>query len=502
MSSLTVKTSLVCLLFALVPHGADAQEKISDQALRQIGALYQEKASRSPAQRKISSSLLFEIKKARRDVTLEGLPELRSGIELGADGRVLVDMDAEVSDALLSRIDDLGGVIVNHFKRYHAIRAGLPLEAIEALAAEPAVRGIRPADRYMIHGNTTITEGDEAHQADLARTNFGVDGTGVQVGAMSDSVDELAALQAAGELPAVTVLVDQSGNPGTSEGTALLEIIHDMAPGADLFFATGLDSPAQMATNIEALQAAGCDVIVDDIGYFIEGVFQDDIIAQAVETVAALGVLYFSAAGNSGNLNDGTSGVFQGVYSGTALPAPLVGAGLSAHDFGGGDVFNTVTEVAPNDAPVFTLQWANPIGEAGTDYDLFLLNAAMTNVDLFSTDVQDGNDRPYEEIVSKDVDHTGNHLVVVKFSGDDLFFHLNTHRGRLEIATDGQIFGHPAAVNAFAVGAVQVPAGGGPFTGSESVETFSSDGPRRIFFEADGSPVTAASDGDDDNRQP
>ena len=327
MSSLwTVKTRRICLLFALfftvVPHGAAAQDKISDQALRQIGALLQEKATRTPAQRKISSSLLIEIKKARRDGTLKGLPELRSSIELDRDGRTLVDIDAGVSDALLSRIEDLGGVIVNHFERYDAIRARLPLGAIEELAADFAVRGIRPADRYMLQGNATITEGDEAHRADEGRTNFGVDGSGVQVGAMSDSVDELAALQVTGELPGtVTVLAGQSGDGMgfSSEGTALLEIIHDMAPGADLFFATGKGGLAQMATNIEDLQAAGCDVIVDDILYFAEGVFQDDIIAQAVETVAAQGVLYFSAAGNSGNFNDGTSGVYEGEFSGTVV---------------------------------------------------------------------------------------------------------------------------------------------------------------------------------------
>ena len=58
---------------------------------------------------------------------------------------------------------------------------------------------------------------------------FGVDGTGVRLCALSDSVDYLALLQAAGDLPAVTVLPGQSGNPGTSEGTAMLEILHDLA---------------------------------------------------------------------------------------------------------------------------------------------------------------------------------------------------------------------------------------------------------------------------------
>ena len=92
-------------------------------------------------------------------------------------------------------------------------------------------------------------------------------------------------------------------------------------------------------------------------------------------------------------------------------------------------------------------------------------------------------------------DHTDHHLVVVKKAGAaDRFIHLNTHEGRLEHSTNGQIFGHPAAEGALAVAAVNVAdaggAGGVRFDGSESVEEFSSDGPRRIYFEADGSPVT------------
>jgi len=74
-----------------------------------------------------------------------------------------------------------------------------------------------------------------------------------------------------------------------------------------------------------------------------------------------------------------------------------------------------------------------------------------------------------------------------------LFLHLNTNRGRLAIATAGQTSGHNSARSAFGVAAVDVAtAGAGVFTGGAAnpVETFSSDGPRRVFFEADGSAIT------------
>jgi hypothetical protein len=78
----------------------------------------------------------------------------------------------------------------------------------------------------------------------------------------------------AGELPAVTVLPGQSGVPQTGEGTAMLEIVHDMAPEAELFFATSTESQAQFAQNIRALRQAGCDIIVDDIELLDESPFQ------------------------------------------------------------------------------------------------------------------------------------------------------------------------------------------------------------------------------------
>ena len=99
----------------------------------------------------------------------------------------------------------------------------------------------------------------------------------------------------------------------------MLEIMHDLAPGAELGFATAFTSDASFADNIRALRFnAGCDVIVDDILYFNESPFQDGPIAQAVNAVTADGALYFSSAGNEGNTLDGTSGNYEGDFRGPA----------------------------------------------------------------------------------------------------------------------------------------------------------------------------------------
>ncbi|MEM7048807.1 MAG: S8 family serine peptidase [Acidobacteriota bacterium] len=484
--------NLLMILLLAAPALPLMAQELKVEALRQIDQILTLKRSRTAAQHKIDSRLLMELRQRRGEGLRGRLPQLRMGARVQADGTVRVDLAAQVSPQLLSRIAELGGRVLSSHPRFEAVRADLPLEALEALAGMPAVRSVRPAD-VMITQMINTTEGDVAHGTDTARLDFGVDGSGVRVGAMSDSVDALVSLQGSGDLPAgVTVLPGQSGNPGTSEGTALLEIVHDMAPGADLFFATGAGGQAQMAQNILDLAAAGCNVIVDDVLYLTEPVFQDGIIAQAVNEVAAAGVFYYSSAGNSGNLDSGTAGVWEGDYSGIALPGPLAGNGQSAHDFGGGTNNNEITFDSPS---LVTLQWADPFGAASNDYDLFILDAALANVLDASTNTQNGTQNPVEAVDSIADDDTGNRVVVVLFDGVSRFIHVNTHRGRLASGTDGQVFGHPAAEGAMAVGAVNVAtAGGGVFTGGPAnpVQTFSSDGPRRIFFEADGTPVAPA----------
>ena len=170
-------------------------------------------------------------------------------------------------------------------------------------------------------------------------------------------------------------------------------------------------------------------------------------------------------------------------------PAPTKGA-----TGGGSASSNIVTEQALNDARFFTLQWSDPLNTSGNDYDLFLLDAGLTMVVAGSTDIQDGDDDPFEDIDSQGINDSGRRLVITKEAAADArFVHLNTHRAMLQFGTDGQIFGHPGAASAFAVAATNVSNAAGPggtFNGTEVVETFSSDGPRRIFFDAGGSPVS------------
>ena len=78
----------------------------------------------------------------------------------------------------------------------------------------------------------------------------------------------------------------------------MAQIVHDLAPGATLCSPTSGSSQLEMANHIRALRDAGAQVIVDDIIYPDETMYQDGSVAAAVDEVAADGVAYFSSAGN------------------------------------------------------------------------------------------------------------------------------------------------------------------------------------------------------------
>ena len=452
-----------------------------------MGVLLVRKAQRSQAQRKLGSRLL----------QVEDAPVW-----------VTVDIRTTVSHRVLQKIEALGGKVIGSSAKYRAVRARLPTAAFEELGSLPEVQFIRTADRAFTNprrierkpslGETSnaasaplaaTSEGDAAHRAGLARRQYGVNGAGIGIGVISDGVDTLAERQSTGGLPErVIVLPGQAG--GGDEGTAMLEIVHDLAPGAELYFATGFTGgEAEFAENVEALCAAGANVIVDDLAYFLEAAFQDGIAARGVNAAIADDCVHFSAAGNRGNLNDGTSGVWEGDF---AAGSPLVIDGEAvgdAHDFGDGLETNELEEVGLG----FVLQWADPLGASANDYDLFLVDADG-HVLRSSTNTQDGTQDPIEFIPATGLHAPGAGLVVVKVSGEERYLRLDTIRGKLAAATAGNTVGHNAAEQAVGVAAVDVRSADGPggaFGGSESVETFSADGPRRVFFDPEGNPITA-----------
>ncbi|MFI9385423.1 S8 family serine peptidase [Kutzneria sp. NPDC052558] len=507
--------------FAGLSTAAAAQSRTASE----ITALQDIKQHLTAVEQKQSVSLVVE-KRLRADGGLRTtLPRFKTNLATERPGTVTVDIQADVTPSLLAAVRDAGGTVKYSSLPHKTIHADLPLAAIDGIAARADVRMVKAAPPMDTNNApapadppASLFEGDKAHGADTARANYGVTGSGNKVCVLSDGVDSLAATQAAGQLPDVDVLAGQQGQG--DEGTAMLEIVHSMAPGAALGFATAANGEAGFADNIRALRTQQhCDIIVDDVYYLDESPFQDGPVAQAVLDVTKDGALYFSSAGNSGNKADGTSGHWEGDFADSGRK--LAGTFGTAHDFAPGAAVQTLDPVSKGSlGDTATLFWSDPLGGAKNDFDLYVIDPAG-NVVSAGLDKQDGTQDPVEGTQIPPVDdaqyaHNAPYfLAVVRYGGKDKrYLSVNVNRGRFVdsdnlkgYSTAGVTAGHSAVPAAFSVAAAPAatalpdplepgdpanPAGPYPgvFTAQSRWERFTSDGGRRVFYNPDGTPVT------------
>ncbi len=483
---------------ALDQHQPQLTDSARQNAHQQIQALMADKAQRTQTQQKIDSQLIYAARQKATGIVHAAAPKLQPSLRAEADGRIKVDIKGTVTPGLLAAIQAAGGTIISSLPSYHVLLAVLPVESVEALAARDEVLFIRPAQKPMLNG--VDSEGDTTHEAIGARAAFGVTGAGIKVGVLSDSIDNgtnaLAAAIASGNIDATnTFVIPGQAGTGEGEGLAMCEIVHDLAPKATIYFATAHPNDAQMASNIIALAQAGCRIICDDFVYPDESPFQDGVIAQAVNTVSGMGVLYFSCARNSGNRDSNMSSTWQGDFVNGGS------AGLYGYysEFASGVTEEPILSGGYDfEADLF---WSDPLGASTNDYDLYMLNS-LGDIVYTSNNPQTGTQDPYEHIADPAQYSYGYYLVVALYSGTGRFLHLDFGRGVLDWATAGCIRGHNAcdAPNSFTVAATPAlsayasgdPTGPypNPFNSSDVVEYFSADGPRRMFYNPDGSAIT------------
>jgi len=310
-----------------------------------------------------------------------------------SNGHVLVDARASNDGQRL--LEELNGLGLQHGRRHGSIVSGLlPLGMVRRAAALDNLRSIAASPPPIRNAGSITSQGDSALRADVARPFHGVDGTGVTVGVLSDSYDTLGGAAAdivSGDLPVagVTVLNGESTLCGSlvfciDEGRAMLQIVHDVAPGAALLFHSALDGKASFASGIGTLAGAGADIIVDDIFYLNEPMFQDGVVAQAIDAAVAGGVTYFSAAGNQGdNSYEAAFNNSGEVFCIEIFPPegdchPTYERVGVMHDFDPGPGIDTVQSVTVpvNGVLTIALQWDAPFGGPGpsNDHDIMLLD--------------------------------------------------------------------------------------------------------------------------------
>ncbi|NIX14697.1 MAG: hypothetical protein GWN11_02145, partial [Candidatus Dadabacteria bacterium] len=283
----------------------------------------------------------------------------------------------EINDEVLLLLKDINFDVEILNKDLNMIQGWVSEHSLSTLSEKEYIIKITPPSYGFTKQGTVKTEGDEVLNSDDVRDMLGVDGTGVIVGVLSDGVDSLIASQVSGNLPdIVTVLDEGNGN----EGTAMLETIHDIAPGAELCFSDGFSSSMAFMKSIDDLiNICDVDIIVDDVGFLLEPYFQDGTVAQKVDEAVANGVIFVTAAGNNADEH------YQHLFV-----QEVDDDELNLHDFGvasGGSSEISIpilvggTDFAPNNFIAAVLQWSDPFGDSSNDYDLFLFDDEGVQID-------------------------------------------------------------------------------------------------------------------------
>jgi len=414
------------------------------------------------------------------------------------DEKVVVDVVAagEV-DELVRQLQAQGMEQVAVYGRM--VSGRLPIAALENAAQLPALKLARPAYAKAMAGAVT-SQGDAAMLSEDARSAFGVDGTGVTIGTLSDSYDCIGGAAGdvgSGDLPvAIQVLQEEAGcASGSDEGRAMMQIIHDVAPAASQAFHSAFNGTAAFASGITDLATvAGADIINDDVIYFAEPMFQDGIIAQAIDTVKAMGVAYFSAAGNQADES------YEAVFVNSGVTGSS--AGTVRHDFDSGSGVDSLLQVSipARTRVIFVLQWQDPFysvsGGAGaaTDVDIILYSSsgqamawATDNniggdpVEIFAFTTNPGPTRTYQIAIEHDSGPLPGRIKLVYF-GD---MTIN------EFATNSATsYGHPIAAGGRAVGAARYSQTSEFGVTPPQLEYFSSHGGTPILFNISGNPVS------------
>jgi hypothetical protein len=410
-----------------IPDRASGNPKLTSHLARLIGA---ERALRS-AGSKITSQTLPALEPELQTLANEKL------MSIDGTGRVQVFVHAASSTGeVMDAVRTLGGEIERWDDEAKIVQSRVPIIELEALAAQPAVKLVRLPDYGSPQAGSVTTQGDSIHKANLARSEFNVNGSGVRVGVISDGVGGIASSQASGNLPAVnTATCNISGHDpqlSGAEGTAMLEIVHDLAPGAELWFGNFFAGAARTGTGLDFNAAVDClaantDIVVSDVVTTNAGPYDGTS---------------FISANTSTELNRETNRIRAYVtsvgneamshYQETYVPFSPTS---TAHRFSATASTGDALSLGPsNNDPLYLpsggtvtvdLQWNDPFGGSSNDYDLLLLRGSDGALVAFSENFQTGTQNPTERIVYRNDGASGLFGIGIrKFAGEARTFDM------------------------------------------------------------------------------
>jgi hypothetical protein len=400
---------------------------------------------------------------------------------------------------------------------------GLAVAALLFLASTAAAQSLAPSlggkpqpigtvpfeSRYMTWIGSTTTQGDAVMNANTARTTYGVNGAGIKIGIISDSFNRLGGMNAgiaSGDLPGVgnpngfttpvNIVKDDPATYAFDEGRGMAELIHDVAPGAQLLFHSAFNntetSPGEtIGVAINALVAAGANIIVDDVATLDMPAYQDGKAAIAAHNAFLSGVSYFSSAGN--NANNAYEGVFNPRLEGTST---FHNFDANNNDAAADKDILRIGAVGPGGSVRASLWWddpypsvsgSSPTPTADIDFFLYDITAGNTLVSQSIADQLGGQDA--NEFVFATNGDTINHQYGVKVQ---LFAGALNKKLKIQVfgssISDDDDTNSPTTFGQNSANGVVGVAAASVFNPS-APEPFTSFGPTTILRDANGNPL-------------
>lgn len=359
----------------------------------------------------------------------------------------------------------------------------LSLQEMSELANFTAVTRIAAPDKavfytHLVGEGVSFTSANTFHAA-------GIDGTGVKVAIIDDSFFVTDPEIASNVNSAI--LFDSSnfcggsitcGNlPGNSHGTAVAEIVVDMAPNVDLLL-YAIGNSVDFDNAIDDAMSKGASIITASLGFptaggdGATGFFRDgtSIVAKKVNFAQSAGKLVTIAAGNEAQSH------WMGNYVISSQSSATFGFPFSP--------YQSVLEFQPtasgkqkaclpitDNGSIYVMSW-NSWATTANDYDIYLYDSTVTNRLAGSADDQAGFPGPPIEVF-QGVGSGSACLVVASWSSSqNHLIHIDTEGNPVSTAfrvRAGSI-GTPAdATGALAVGAIRFS--------NDVLEGFSSSGP-------------------------
>jgi subtilisin family serine protease len=367
-------------------------------------------------------------------------------------------------------VRDAGGRIEGQFREL--VKVELPVTAVRRVARHAAVSRMRPP--YYPGLKEITSEGAPVIGADDFIGRMGVDGSGVVVGVLDVGFQNAEGLIGS-ELPAeqtsaTPFVLDNLDEFESAHGTACAEIIHDIAPGAELYLAA-FEDLVSWGEQLDQLIVAGVDIISHSIGF--DNLYPPDghhIIAQTVDEITASGILFVTAAGNE------AEHYYQGTWQDIDQDGFL--------EFGDQNLFGASIVVHPYETTEVRLRWDDPFGASEHDYDLFVVKPGFVsnwdisedNPDIVasSRDVQSGVQNPLELLSFESEEEVlyaiVRHDPASPLNSSQKFYLWASNNVSANLATPEGTLTLPAdALGALSVGAIMLD--------SLEVQSFSSRGP-------------------------